>query len=169
LSSIVVGLNVEMAGISPGGAVLGMSAAFAVGGISAGLLLLTAWILHARSGRRAALVIVLALAGLTVWAPAQVSAASGSTLFAQSFANNTINTAYPVSLPTSPSGANYACLTASGNSSTAPLLSCTSNSDPQGSGKLRLTAASYGQTGGVFASTSVPTSQGIDATFNWLQ
>ncbi|HEX4094086.1 MAG TPA: fibronectin type III domain-containing protein [Trebonia sp.] len=49
------------------------------------------------------------------------------------------------------------------------LLSCPANNDAQGSGKLRLTAASTGEEGGVFAATSVPTSEGIDATFNTYQ
>ncbi len=64
---------------------------------------------------------------------------------------------------------NVACLTASGNSSSGVLHSCPTSTDPQGSGKLRLTAASTNQEGGVFAATSVPTSQGIDATFNTYQ
>jgi hypothetical protein len=148
-----------------------MVAAFAVGVFSVGLLL-AAWILRARSGRRAAVVVVLAIAGLAVWAPARVSAASGSTLFVQSFANNTVDTTYPVALPALPagiSGTNVACLTAAGNSSSGVLHSCPTSTDPQGSGKLRLTAATGSQEGGVFAATSVPTSQGIDATFNTYQ
>ena len=148
-----------------------MIAAFAVGGISAGLLL-AAWILRARSGRRAALVVILAIAGLALWAPARVDAASGSTLFVQSFANNTVDTTYPVALPAIPSGmsgTNVACLTASGNSSSGVLHSCPTSTDSQGSGKLRLTAATGSEEGGVFAATSVPTSQGIDATFNTYQ
>ena len=112
------------------------------------------------------------LAGLTVWAPARVAAASGSTLFAQSFANNTVDTTYPVALPALPasaSGSNTACLTASGNSSSGVLHSCPATNDPPGSGKLRLTNAATTQEGGVFAATSVPTSSGIDATFNTYQ
>ena len=80
-----------------------MIAAFAVGVALAGLLL-TAWLLRARSGLRVAVVVVLGLAGLTVWVPARVAAASGSTLFAQSFANNTVDPTYPVSLPALPAG-----------------------------------------------------------------
>ena len=147
-----------------------MIAAFAVAGISVGVLV-AGWTLRARSGRRAALVIVLATAGLAVWAPARVAAATGSTLFAQTFANNTVNATYPVSLPALPSnssGSNYACLTAAGASSGSPH-SCPTVNDAQGSGKLRLTAASAGEEGGLFAATSVPTSQGIDATFNTYQ
>ena len=145
-----------------------MIAAFAIGVTSVGLLV-AAWFLRARSGLRAALVVVLALAGLAVWVPSRVAAATGTTLFVQSFANNTINTTYPVSVPTSPAGTNYACLTASGNSSTGVLHSCPTANDAQGSGKLRLTAATASEEGGVFATTSVPTSQGIDATFDTYQ
>jgi hypothetical protein len=46
--------------------------------------------------------------------------AAGTTLFQQSFVNNTINPAYPVTIPALPSGAsgiNTVCLTARGNSS----------------------------------------------------
>ena len=149
-----------------------MIVAFAVGVISVGAA--ARGMVPARAFRpaRAALVVVLAIAGLTVWAPARVAAASGSTLFVQSFANNTVDTTYPVALPAlpaSPTGTNYACLTASGNSSSGVLLSCPTSTDPPGSGKLRLTAASGTEEGGVFAATSVPTSQGIDATFNTYQ
>ena len=82
-----------------------------------------------------------------MWAPARVAAATGSTLFAQSFANNTVNTAYPVSVPAAQSGTNSACLTASGNSSSGALLSCPTSNDAQGSGKLRLTSR-HDQPGG---------------------
>ena len=107
-----------------------------------------------------------------MWAPTWVAAATGSTLFAQSFANNTVDTTYPVALPALPasaSGSNTACLTASGNSSSGVLHSCPATNDPPGSGKLRLTNAANTQEGGVFAATSVPTSSGIDATFNTYQ
>ena len=151
-----------------------MVVAFSVVMVSAGLLL-AAWFLRGRSGLRSGLraivVAVLALAGLAVWAPARVDAATGSTLFFQTFANNTLNAAYPVSLPALPSnssGTNYACLTAAGVTTGSPK-SCPTANDVQGSGKLRLTAASGGLTGGVFAATSVPTSQGLDATFNTYQ
>ena len=98
--------------------------------------------------------------------------ANGTTLFVQQFNNNTVDPTYPVSLPSPPSGgssANSACLTASGNSNGSGLKSCTSSTDTQGSGNLRLTSAATNLEGGVFAATSVPTSQGIDATFNTYQ
>src|SRR5580693_3984184 len=107
-----------------------MVVAFSVVMVSAGLLL-AAWFLRGRSGLRSCLqsglraivVAVLALAGLAVWAPARVDAATGSTLFFQTFANNTLNAAYPVSLPALPSnssGTNYACLTAAGVTTGSP-------------------------------------------------
>src|ERR1700733_3722920 len=160
-----------VAGIYPGDRVLSMIVAFAVGAVSVGLLV-GAWLLRARSGLRAAVVVVLAISGLTVWAPAWVAAATGSTLFSQSFANNTADTTYPVTLPALPSsasGTNPACLPSSGNSSSGVLHSCPATPDPPGSGKLRLTNAANTQEGGVFAATSVPTSSGIDATFNTYQ
>ena len=58
---------------------------------------------------------------------------------------------------------------AAGNATANPLASCPTSTDPQGSGKLRLTSAAATQEGGVFASTSVPTSQGLDVTFNSYQ
>ena len=62
-----------------------------------------------------------------------------------------------------------ACLTASGNSATAPLLSCSGTTDAAGSGKLRFTNTSTTQVGGVFGATSFPTSNGLDVTFNTYQ
>jgi large repetitive protein len=125
-----------------------------------------------RRGSRLAVVATLVFAGLVAAPPARVAAASGTTLWVQQFNNNTVNSAYPVSIPSPPSGgasSNSACLTASGSTSTTSLASCGSNNDTQGSGTLRLTSAAGGQEGGVFAAASVPTSQGIDATFNTYQ
>src|ERR1700722_15151366 len=151
-----------------------MVVAFAVGAVSVALLL-AVWFSRVRSVPRsvlrAAVVVMLALASLAVWAPARVEAAGGSTLFSQSFANNTLNAAYPVSdpaLPSNSSGTNYACLTVAGTTTGSPK-SCPTANDAQGSGKLRLTAALAGEEGGLFSATSVPTSQGIDATFNTYQ
>src|ERR1700690_3732488 len=117
-----------VAGIYPGDRILGMIVAFGVGAVSV-VLLVAGWFLRSRSGLRAALVVVLAISGLTVWAPARVAAATGSTLFVQSFANNPVNATYPVSVPTTQSGPNYACLTASGTTSGSAPLSCPANND----------------------------------------
>jgi hypothetical protein len=112
------------------------------------------------------LVLSMITAGIAASAPR--ADAAGTVLFNQPFHDNTVDgPAGSVSLPTAPSGGgNMACLTAKGNNKTGPLLSCGSSTDNQGSGTLRFTSTDTGQEGGVFASTSVPTSQGLDVTFN---
>jgi large repetitive protein len=128
---------------------------------------LAAW---ARRGPRLAIVAAIVLAGLADPPASGAVVASGTTLFVQQFNNNTVNSAYPVSVPAVPNGGtNQACLTAAGNTTSGPPYSCTSSTDTNGSGKLRLTSATAGQEGGLFAAASVPTSQGIDATFNTYQ
>ena len=115
------------------------------------------------------LVLSMITAGMAATAPS--ADAAGTVLFNQPFHDNTVDgPAGSVSLPTAPTGTNAACLTATGNnSSTGPLFSCGSSTDTQGSGKLRFTPTVTIQEGGVFASTSVPTSQGLDVTFNSYQ
>ncbi|MBG6103361.1 hypothetical protein IW249_003775 [Micromonospora vinacea] len=122
-----------------------------------------------RSSTSAALAVAVTVAALVV-APLPASAA-GSVLFDQPFHNNTANGIGAVSLPGVPgAGAtNAACLSAAGNSTTGPLLSCTTSTDPQGAGKLRLTPAVANRQGGVFGAVSVPTSQGLHLTFNTYQ
>ena len=91
-------------------------------------------------------------------------------LFNQPFHDNTVDgPAGSVSIPTAPTGTNAACLSAAGNATENPLASCADATDAQGSGKLRLHRMRTTQEGGVFASTSVPTSQGLDVTFNSYQ
>src|SRR5580700_7818088 len=98
------------------------------------------------------------------------AAATGTVLFNQPFHDNTVDgTAGSLSLPIAPTGTNAACLSAAGNATANPVASCTTATDAQGSGKLRLTPATTTQEGGVFASTSVPTSQGLDVSFNSYQ
>ena len=129
----------------------------------------------ARSYRRmaswaaaAALLISATAVVITVTAPP--AAAAGTVLFNQPFHDNTVDgTVGSVSLPAAPSKTNVACLSAAGNATANPLASCSTATDAQGSGKLRLTSSGTGLEGGVFASTSVPTSQGLDVTFNSYQ
>ncbi|MFG1886138.1 fibronectin type III domain-containing protein [Micromonospora sp. NPDC049102] len=99
------------------------------------------------------------------------AAAVGSVLFNQPFHNNTANGIGAVAVPAVPGvlATNAACLSAAGNSTTGPLLSCTTSTDPQGAGKLRLTPATINRQGGVFSAVSVPTSQGLHLTFNTYQ
>ena len=116
----------------------------------------------------AALLICAAAVDMTVSAPN--ASAAGTVLFNQPFHDRTVDgPAGSVTVPAAPTGVNAACLTASGNSTANPLASCSSATDAQGSGKLRLTNLSMFQEGGVFASTSVPTSQGLDVRFNSYQ
>jgi hypothetical protein len=114
------------------------------------------------------LLITTVAVGMTV--SAQGALAAGTVLFNQPFHDNTVDgPAGSVSLPTAPTGANVACLSAAGNATANPLASCPTSTDPQGSGKLRLTPNLGTQEGGVFATSTVPTSQGLDVTFNTYQ
>jgi len=122
------------------------------------------------ASRAAATTLLLSTAAVAITVSAPSAFASGTVLFSQPFHDNTVDgTAGSVSLPAAPAGTNAACLSAAGNATANPLASCTTATDSQGSGKLRLTSNALTQEGGVFASTSVPTSQGLDVTFNSYQ
>jgi large repetitive protein len=113
--------------------------------------------------------IIATFVAISVSAPSAF-AASGTVLFNQPFHDDTVDG--PVGAVSVPIGTNAACLTASGNTTSNPLASCPSSQgtpDAQGSGKLRLTPDSGGKVGSVFAAATVPTSQGLDATFNIYQ
>ena len=118
------------------------------------------------------MLLVIGMVTVGIAAPAPAASAAGTVLFNQPFHDNTVDgTAGSVSLPApGAGGSNFACLTASGNKNkTGPLYTCSAPTDSQGSGTLRFTQAVTGEEGGVFASTSVPTSQGLDVTFNSYQ
>jgi Putative Ig domain/Bacterial lectin len=120
--------------------------------------------------RTAAIALLISVTGVAVTVSAPSAFAAGTVLFSQPFHDNTVDgPAGSVSLPAAPTGTNAACLSAAGNATANPLASCTTTTDPQGSGKLRFTSNALTQEGGVFASTSVPTSQGLDVTFNSYQ
>ena len=73
-------------------------------------------------------------------------------------------------LPSGTAGKNIACLTASGSTTQTPIPGCSASpSDPSGSGALRLTSAADNEDGGVSYATSVPSSQGLDVTFDTYQ
>ncbi|MDG4780222.1 fibronectin type III domain-containing protein [Micromonospora sp. WMMD961] len=118
----------------------------------------------------AGVLLVVLIAGVLAFGPLPASAA-GSVLFDQPFHNNTANGIGAVAVPAVPGtvATNAACLSAAGNPTTGPLLSCTTSTDPQGAGKLRLTPATINRQGGVFGAVSVPTSQGLHLTFNTYQ
>jgi hypothetical protein len=117
------------------------------------------------------LITVMALLGtlIGVVTPTAASAAGGSTIFLNSFANSTVDGVGAVTKPTASTGTNVVCLSATGNAATPPLLTCPSTTDAPGSGKLRLTGPVMGQVGGVFGATSFPSSNGLDVTFNAYQ
>ena len=124
------------------------------------------------TSRAVAVLLVMSTVTIGIVAPAPSASASGTVLFNQPFHDNTVDgTAGSVSLPApGAGGSNYACLTASGNKNkTGPLYSCSAPNDSQGSGTLRFTQAVTGEEGGAFSNTSVPTSQGLDVTFNSYQ
>jgi hypothetical protein len=100
---------------------------------------------------------------------ATTAASIGTVTFQNAFSDNTVDGTGTVSLPTPQNGKNTACLTATGNTATLPLLSCAPAIDTQGSGTLRLTNAVGNQVGGIFDTTSFPTSNGIDVKFNTYQ
>ena len=73
-------------------------------------------------------------------------------------------------LPPGTAGTNIACLTASGSTTQTPIPGCSSTpSDPSGSGALHLTSATGNEDGGVSYATAVPSSQGLDVTFDTYQ
>ena len=116
-----------------------------------------------------AVVVVSLLATVgSALAPTTASAAP-TAVFNNLFNDRTVDGTGSVTKPTSVSGTNAACLTASGNLVTQPLLSCSGASDSQGSGKLRLTSTADDQIGAVYGQTTVPTTTGLDITFNAFQ
>ncbi|GAA1427308.1 DUF11 domain-containing protein [Microlunatus lacustris] len=106
---------------------------------------------------------------LAVVAPPVTAEAAGTLLFQNDFDNRTVDGTGTVTKPTPTAGTNAACLTAAGNSSVLPLLSCPGASDLQGNGKLRLTNATGNQIGGIFGGTSFPSSNGLDVMFKSYQ
>ena len=120
--------------------------------------------------RAVAVVVMLSLVAAMVGVLVPTAAyAAGTVLFQNSFANRTVDGTGTVTKPTPTNGTNVACLTATGNSATLPLLSCSGTFDAQGSGKLRLTDATTNKVGGVFGKDSFPTSNGLDVTFTSYQ
>ena len=95
--------------------------------------------------------------------------AAETPIVAESFTNaTTTSTAW--TLPAAPTGTNVACLTASSNASQTPIPGCAlPTPDPAGSGALRLTDAIGSEEGGVAFTQTLPTTKGLDVTFNSYQ
>ncbi|MGA8015107.1 MAG: Ig-like domain repeat protein, partial [Candidatus Dormiibacterota bacterium] len=99
----------------------------------------------------------------------QAALAAGTLLVNEAFTGSTTSSSHWV-LPSAPSGKNEACLTAGTSSSETPVPGCgLSIPDSSGSGALRFTTATTNQEGGVAYSLEVPTSYGVDATFDSYQ
>lgn len=120
------------------------------------------------------------LSGGTALAVAAVVLATGQASYAapptqttfvnEGFTGTSAGSGY--TLPSAPTGANAACLTARASTTTTAtdtIPGCGGTPDADGSGALRLTSASLNQTGGVGAKQSVPITKGIDAIFDSYQ
>ncbi len=114
---------------------------------------------------------VIVLLALMGWTAFGAIPAQASTIFVQeSFTGSTTSSAN-WTVPSAPTGdTNIACLTASGATSGTPIPGCqTTALDASGSGALRLTNIGKTEEGGVAYGLSIPTTQGIDATFDTYQ
>jgi len=117
---------------------------------------------------RASACLATVFAMLVVLVPVHALAA-GSPLVTQTFANNS-TPAGQWSVPPAPSGwTNNACLTAGPVVATTSVPNCASPPDTSGAGALRLTNNGASQIGAVFYQSSLPTSQGLDITFDTYQ
>ena len=129
---------------------------------------------RSRLGTLLGAAIGLAVFSVATALPASATPPSGVQLFNETFSNNTVPTSEVV-LPNLPSGAaqsppDESCLTANGTPSGASAVpQCSGAPDPNGSGFLRFTTAGATQESGVFSATSVPSTQGLDITFNSYQ
>ena len=118
---------------------------------------------------------ISATVDVTVVTPAGTSLTSAAdiytyekVLFTDSFANAT--TAEPMYLPAGTGATNVACLTAGSSTSQTPIPDCASSGgDTVGQGVLRLTSNAGNLEGAAFYSTSLPTANGLDLTFNTYQ
>ncbi|HEY5031001.1 MAG TPA: hypothetical protein VIJ54_00915, partial [Actinomycetes bacterium] len=113
------------------------------------------------------LVPALVVAGvLVVGAPD--SWASVTPLAGEGFAQPTVSNDWV--RPVAATGTNLACLTAGTNVTQSPVPGCNlATPDAAGSGALRLTSNANSQVGANFYQTSLPTTAGIDLTFNSYQ
>ncbi|MDX6256804.1 MAG: large repetitive protein [Frankiales bacterium] len=113
----------------------------------------------------AAVSVVMAVAGVMMAAP--VAQAATASLVEESF-TGTSTTPPKWVLPAASTGtvANDACLAASTDTSTTPIPGCAASGGTAG---LQLTTAAEGQEGGLAYSSSVPSSLGLDVSFDSYQ
>ncbi len=119
------------------------------------------------SARRALTVLLgvsLSVVGLSTVGPTIVHAA-GTPIFNESFKNNTVGDTHWVI-----GGSNFTpCLTATGNSTVTPILSCAGTTDAAGAGAARLTNAAGNESGFIFYNSPLPDTAGITVTFDTYQ
>ena len=121
--------------------------------------------------RATAVMMVIGMVTVGIAAPAPPASAAGTVLFNQPFHDNTVDgTAGSVSLPAAPS--KHQRRLPVGRGQRTPLTRWPAAAPRP----MRRVRASFGSPrtrpgleGGIFASTSVPTSQGLDVTFNSYQ
>jgi hypothetical protein len=112
--------------------------------------------------------VVAVLLGVLIVGGNDISAvAATATLVSESFTAATTNSANWTLPSASVAESNDACLTGSTNTSQTPLPGCASGT--AGSPGLQLTTNQLDQEGGVTYSSSVPSSLGLDVTFNSYQ
>jgi hypothetical protein len=108
------------------------------------------------------------LASVSVGSPA---GAAETLVISEPFTNANVNS--PTSWVTPPgpeASANSACLTGGTDTSQAPIPDCSASvADPTAGGVLQLTDTATQQEGGALTSVSVPSSNGLDATFDTNQ
>jgi hypothetical protein len=112
----------------------------------------------------AALVLVPGAAYIAI--SAAPALASTEVLVSEPFTGTTTSSPDWV-LPGAPGGPNSACMTA--GTATTPVPACSPAPDSPGNGALELTSYADDEEGGVAYSLSVPTVDGIDATFDTYQ
>ena len=120
--------------------------------------------------RRSVSVAVVALTAIGLGVVAISGTARATTLTqlsAASFTGVSVSAGQWV-LPTA-AGGNQACLTAGLANPLSSVVNCSPTTDADGSGALRLTTNGGSQVGSVFDTASLPTSQGLDVSFNAYQ
>jgi len=120
--------------------------------------------------KRILLSAILIFTSVAALSPAQASAGQPDPipLVQETFAGPALTTS-PWVLPSVPSGANTACLSnPAASMSATPLPGCASTGNGSLDG-LQLTSAADSEQGGVTYGLSVPTSEGLDATFDAYQ
>ena len=109
--------------------------------------------------------VLLVGALLTVALP-DVAGAAGTSLLTEPFTNATTSTS-AWSLPTGSTGV---CLTAGTNTSATPVPDCqSSGGDAAGSGALQLTTNGGTQVGTIYSTSALPTSHGLDVSWDSYQ